>query len=73
MIVKQDHWTPTCAMPNNPATQANSSTWRQHPISSRLFGSTKILANAHVPLVVPSSTNHGDSPYDDRREMIRMC
>lgn len=62
MIVKQDHWTPTCAMPNKPATQANSSTWRQQPMSSRLLGNTRILANAQVPLVVPRSTNHGDRP-----------
>jgi hypothetical protein len=32
-----------------------------------------MLANAHVPLVVPSRTKYGDRPYDERRRMIRMC
>jgi hypothetical protein len=71
MMQKQDHCIPTCAIPSRPAKQGKPSIWWQQAMSSLLVGSTKMLVKAHVPEVVPSSTNHGDRPNEERRAMMR--
>lgn len=73
MTVKQDHCTPTWAMPSSPAKQANPLISLQQAMSSRLRGSTNILANWHVPDVVPKRTKYGERPKEERRLMIRWC
>ena len=73
MMVKQDHCTPTCAIPNNPAKHSNPVTSLQHDRSARLAGSTSILAKAEVPDVVPRRTKYGEMPSDERLEMMRWC
>lgn len=70
---KQLHCTPTWAIPRRAAPQAKPSISSQQPMSSRLRGRTRILAMAHVPEVVPRSTNHGERPSDVRRRMIFAC
>ena len=56
MRQKHDHCMPTCAIPSRPAKQGKPSISWQQAISAREVGSTKILAKAQVPLVVPSRT-----------------
>jgi hypothetical protein len=73
MIAKQDHCTPTCAMPSIPAKHANPLISLQHARSARLVGRTSMFAKAHVPDVVPSRMKYGDSPKEERRLMIRKC
>src|SRR2546421_2350915 len=73
MIAKQDHCTPTCAMPSIPAKHANPLISLQHARSARLVGRTSMFAKAHVPDVVPRRTKYGDSPKEERRLMVRMC
>src|SRR2546423_14990375 len=73
MIAKQDHCTPTCAIPSIPAKHANPLISLQQARSARLFGSTSMFAKAHVPEVVPSRTKYGERPKEERRLMIRMC
>jgi hypothetical protein len=52
-MVKQDHCTPTWAIPRSPAVHSNVLTVLQHATSARDAGRTKIFAKAHVPDVVP--------------------
>jgi len=51
---KQLQIIPICTIPRSPAAQAKGLMTRQHPISSRLVGRTRMLAMAHVPELVPS-------------------
>jgi hypothetical protein len=53
MAAKQDHWTPTCAIPSKPAKHSNELTVLQHATSALDAGKTSIFANAHVPDIVP--------------------
>lgn len=73
MMVKQDHCMPTCAIPSKPAKHGKPSMSRQQAISALLVGRTRIFAKAHVPDVVPRSTNHGEIPNEERRLMMRIC
>lgn len=70
---KHDHCMPTCAIPSRPAKQGNEDTCEQQSMSARDVGRTRMLANAHVPEVVPSSTKYGEMPNDERRLMMRTC
>ena len=71
MTMKQLHCTPTCAIPNTPATHSKPLSSPQQARSRRLAGRVKMLAKAQVPDVVPRSTKYGEMPTDDRREMMR--
>lgn len=71
MMEKQNHCTPTCAIPNNPAAHSNVLTVLQHATSARDAGSTRIFANAQVPEVVPRRMKYGDMPSEVPRAMIR--
>lgn len=71
MIAKQDHCTPTCAMPRSPAAHSNALTVLQHDTSARDAGSTSMLAKALVPEVVPRRMKYGDMPSEVPRAMIR--
>lgn len=42
-------------------------------MSEREAGRTRMLANAHVPDVVPSRTKYGEMPNEEWRAMMRMC
>ena len=66
MTKKHAHCAPTCAIPSSPAVQANDPILLQHAMSSRLVGNVRMLAIAHVPDVVPSSTKYGEMPSEDR-------
>lgn len=68
---KQDHCTPTCAIPSMPAKHSNVLTWPQHATSAREAGNTSIFAKAHVPEIVPNRMKYGEIPSDVRREMMR--
>jgi hypothetical protein len=70
ITLKQNHCTPTCAIPNNPATHSNVLTVLQHATSARDAGSTRIFAKAHVPEVVPRRMKNGEIPSEVPREMI---
>lgn len=67
---KQNHCTPTWAIPKSPATHSKVLTTLQHATSAREAGSTSMFAKAHVPEVVPSSMKYGDIPSDVPRAMI---
>ena len=54
MTVKQNHCTPTCAIPNSPAMQENVPDVLQHATSALEAGRTSMFAKAHVPDVAPS-------------------
>lgn len=71
ITVKQDHCTPTWAIPSNPAKHEKPLMYLQQATSARLFGRTRIFAKAQVPDVAPSRTKYGEIPNDDRRLMIR--
>jgi hypothetical protein len=71
MTVKHDHCTPTWAIPRSPAEQAKPLISLQQATSARLLGSTRILANWHVPEVVPKRTKYGESPKEERRLIMR--
>lgn len=71
MTEKQNHCTPTCAIPSRPATHSNAPTVLQHATSAREAGKTRMFANAHVPDVVPSKMKNGEMPSDVPRAMIR--
>lgn len=71
MTVKQNHCTPTCAMPRSPAAHSNAPTVLQHATSAREAGRTRILAKAHVPEVVPRRMKYGDMPSEVPRAIIR--
>lgn len=73
IMAKQDHWTPTCAIPRSPAKHSNVLTVLQQATSALEAGRTSIFANAHVPDVVPRSMKYGDMPSDVPRDMIRKC
>ena len=73
IMAKQDHWTPTCAIPRSPAKHSNELTVLQQATSALEAGRTSIFANAHVPDVVPRRTKYGDMPSDVPRDMIRKC
>lgn len=70
ITLKQNHCTPTCAIPNKPATHSNVLTVLQHATSARDAGSTKIFAKAHVPEVVPRRMKYGEIPSDVPRVII---
>ena len=70
MTVKQNHCTPTCAIPKSPAAHSNVLTVLQHATSAREAGRTSMLANAHVPDVVPRRMKYGDMPSEVPRAMI---
>jgi hypothetical protein len=70
MKKKHAHCTPICAIPSSADAHANRLMSLQHPISSVLCGSVKTLAILAVPDTVPKSTNNGDRPREDRRDMI---
>ena len=53
-MLKQTHCAPTCAIPNKPAAHSKPLTTLQQATSARDAGSTKMVANVHVPDVVPS-------------------
>lgn len=71
MMQKQDHCMPTWAIPSRPAKHGKPSIWWQQAMSSRLVGRTRMLVKAQVPEVVPSRTNHGERPKEERRAMMR--
>lgn len=73
MAKKHVHCMPTCAIPSRPAAQLNVLFTRQHSTSAWLCRSSMMLAMADVPDVVPSRTNQGDKPSDERRVIIRAC
>ena len=54
MTVKQNHCTPTCNIPNNPATHSKVLVVLQHATSAREAGKTSIFAKALVEDVAPS-------------------
>lgn len=53
MILKQNHWAPTCAIPNNPAKHSKEFTILQHATSAREFGKMRMFAKLLVADVVP--------------------
>lgn len=71
MTLKQNHCTPTCAIPSRPAAHSNVLIVLQHATSALEAGKTSILANAHVPEVVPRRIKYGEIPSEVPREMIR--
>lgn len=71
ITLKQNHCTPTWAMPRSPAAHSNVLTVLQHCTSARDAGRTSILAKAHVPEVVPRRMKYGEIPSDVPRVMIR--
>ncbi|RFU32901.1 hypothetical protein B7463_g3462, partial [Scytalidium lignicola] len=68
--MKQNHCTPTCAMPSNPAAHSNALTVLQHATSARDAGWTNMFAKAEVLDVVPRRTKYGEIPSEVAREMI---
>jgi hypothetical protein len=70
ITLKQNHCTPTCAIPKSPATHSNVLTVLQQATSAREAGRTRIFAKAHVPEVVPSRMKYGEIPSDVPRAMI---
>ena len=64
--MKQHHCIPICAMPNKLAAQAKLEISLQQRTSSKLVGSTSILARVHVAEVVPSNMKDGDNPSEER-------
>jgi hypothetical protein len=73
IIAKHPHCTKTCATPKRPAKHAKRPFTRQHPMSVCVMGRQIMLNSAKVLEVVPRSTNHGERPSEERREMMRMC
>ena len=71
MPAKHDHTSPTCSIPSRLAKHAKPLISLQHARSARLAGKTRMLANAHVPAVVPRRRKYGDMPSEDRRTMMR--
>lgn len=71
MTEKQNHCTPTCAIPSKPAKHSKELMVLQHATSALDIGNTSILAKALVPDIVPKRIKYGDMPLDVRREMIR--
>jgi len=71
MTAKQNHCTPTCAIPRSPAVHSNELISLQHATSARDAGKTIIFAKALVPEVVPRSMKYGEMPSEVPRAMIR--
>lgn len=69
MTEKQNHWTPSWAMPNIPAAHSKLLTTLQHATSAREAGRTSMLAKEHVPEVVPRRMKYGEMPSEVPREM----
>jgi len=72
-MLKQTHCVPTWAMPSSPAAHSNELTVLQHATSARDEGSTKIVAKADVPDVVPRRIKYVERPSDVPRDMILWC
>jgi hypothetical protein len=70
ITLKQNHCTPTCAIPRSPATHSNVLTVLQQATSAREAGRTRMFAKAHVPDVVPSRMKYGEIPSEVPRAMI---
>jgi len=70
MKKKHVHCTPIWAMPSRAAAQGKLPISLQQAMSAVLSGSVRMLAMLAVPDTVPSSTNSGLSPRDERRDMI---
>jgi len=73
MKKKHVHCIPICATPSNAAAHAKRDISLQHPMSCVLSGSVNIFAMLAVADTIPSSTNIGLRPRDDRRDMILWC
>jgi hypothetical protein len=71
IILKQNHCTPTCAIPSRPAAHSKVLTVLQQATSAREAGSTSIFAKAQVPDVVPRRMKNGEIPSEVPRLMIR--
>lgn len=71
ITLKQNHCTPTCAIPRSPAVHSNVLTVLQQATSAREAGRTRMFAKAHVPDVVPRRMKYGEMPSDVPRAMIR--
>ena len=69
-MLKQTHCMPTCAIPSSPAAHSKALTVLQHATSARDEGSTKMVAKADVPDVVPNKIKYVESPSDVPRDMI---
>lgn len=70
MKKKHVHCTPICAMPSRAAAQGNRPISLQQAMSVVLSGRVRMLAMLAVPDTVPSRTNSGLRPRDERRCMI---
>jgi hypothetical protein len=73
ITLKENHCTPSCAMPRSPAAHSNVLTTLQQATSAREAGSTRIFAKADVLEVVPRRIKNGEMPSDVPREIIRWC
>lgn len=70
MKKKQVHCTPICAIPSRAAAQGKRPISLQQAMSVVLSGRVRMLAMLAVPDTVPSRTNSGLRPRDERRWMI---
>jgi hypothetical protein len=70
MKKKQVHCTPIWATPSMAAAQGKRPISLQQAMSRVLSGRVTMLAMLAVPETVPSRTNSGLRPRDERREMI---
>lgn len=71
ITLKENHCTPSCAIPRSPAPHSNVLTTLQHATSALEAGRTSIFAKAHVLDVVPRRMKYGEMPSEVPREMIR--
>lgn len=70
MKKKHVHCTPICTMPSRAAAQGKVPISLQQPMSVVLSGRVSMLAMLAVPDTVPSRTNSGLRPRDERRDVI---
>lgn len=70
MKKKHDHCTPIWAIPSRAAAHGKEPISLQHAMSAVLSGRVKMLAILAVPDTVPSNTNMGLRPREERRTMI---
>lgn len=70
MKKKQVHWTPIWAIPSRAAAQGKVPISLQQAMSAVLSGRVRMLAMLAVPETVPSRTNRGLRPREERRAMI---
>jgi hypothetical protein len=70
MKKKHVHCTPIWAIPSKAAAHGNLPISLQHAISLVLSGRVRMFAMLAVPDTVPSSTNMGLRPREERRAMI---